>query len=656
MFERLIRLVREEKVSLFIGAGFSIEAHAPSVRDLCNAILSQIDDEQLRDAHKNDGLAELSNFYVEDVCCGSRNSLIDLLGGLFDFIPAKMDDHQALANIPHFHNIFTTNYDTLLEDSFDKKDRQVIRKDIDCAYLDNAKPVKIFKIHGDFVNQDFVVITSKDYESFFKRNPNPQMWSIVMREFLTKHILFIGYSLADDNIISIIRTISKTINKNQKEMYLIAPGINKRKQGQLRKMQVHYYDAVAKDFLTELTNALKANIGNDFRHRKVSPDTFSKFCHLHGIDPVISLQRDKDNQIVDFKPMNGSSLRHAISMTMDPKYKEIIENMDFEKNGVFVDNAPIPHVPYIRFYEKDFLRCTHSVNDLVMNDEIASVLIGPAVREFPMTIRIPSRNFMEKVVGRNYSPKKGKAVIELDCNIYQMRFTVEVKEKDEKGTNLNVTFNFTFNDTYTDNNEALKWIDLIDAFFSKEDVFITEISANPFNATSVIQDSEYKNNLKDFRRYFENIKQIELLSGKCFGTYHGYSDTNLNYSKIIVSYLKHEPVVIKNFGGFDFTTEAQFTSDFVNRISIGSQMAIVVTENENSSYVLNDRTFVIPYTHNLYNSCEVFNVTKQDDNYMKMHFHYGANYYLKLFTDKSADNEFPEMTLLEDCKESQQTD
>lgn len=653
MFERLIRLVREEKVSLFIGAGFSIEANAPSVRNLCEAILSQIDDGKLREEHINDGLPELSSFFVEKICSGSRNSLIELLGNQFDFTPAKMDDHRALSQIPHFHNIFTTNYDTLLEDSYDKKDCQVIRKDDDCAYIDNAKPVKIFKIHGDFVNQNFVVITTEDYDAFLKNNPNPLLWNLVKQEFLTKHILFIGYSLADDNIISIIKTISETINRNQKEMFLIAPKMNYRQRGRLKKMKVQYIDAVAADFFSELTDELKANIGCDFRHHKVSSETFTRFCHLHDIDPIISLQKGKDNQIVDFKPLKGENLRHAINMTMDLKFKEILENMDFEKNGAFVDNAPIPRVPYIRFRQEDFLKCTHSVNGLVMNDEIASVLIGPSVTDFPMTIRIPSRNFLEKVVGRKYNPKPGKAVIDLDCHIYRMKFTVEAKEETEHGANLSVTFSFTFNDTYTNNNEAIKWIDLIDAFFSKEDVFISEISANPFNASSVIKDSEYKNDLKDFKRYFENIKQIELLSGVNFKIYNGYTDANLDCSTVIVSYLRHEPVIIRNSESFDFSTTAKFASADENRINIGMRIAIVVTGDENSSYSLNDRTFVIPYTHDIFNSCEVIDVTRQDGNYMKMCFHYGANSYVKLFSDKSADEEFPQMTLLEDCKEVQ---
>ena len=42
MFEHLISLVRKEEVTLFIGAGFSLEAHAPSVAMLKQAILNEI--------------------------------------------------------------------------------------------------------------------------------------------------------------------------------------------------------------------------------------------------------------------------------------------------------------------------------------------------------------------------------------------------------------------------------------------------------------------------------------------------------------------------------------------------------------------------------------------------------------------------------------
>ena len=173
-FERLIKLVRKCKVSPFLGAGFSIEAKAPSVDDLKTAILSEFDNEELRNEHKDDSLQDLTNFFVEEVCNGSRNQLIELLHEKFNFTPACMNDHNMLATIPHFKHIFTTNYDTLLEDSYPIAERNIVRNDKDCTYIQEKKTT-IFKIHGDFTDPDSVIITSNDYEQFFEEPINSWM-------------------------------------------------------------------------------------------------------------------------------------------------------------------------------------------------------------------------------------------------------------------------------------------------------------------------------------------------------------------------------------------------------------------------------------------------------------------------------------------------
>ena len=145
MFEKVIKLVRQEKVSLFIGSGFSIEAGAPSVSDLTKLILDELDDDKLRKEHENDKLDVLSEFFVEEACAGSRNELISLMKKAFSFEPKCMDDHKLLASIPHFKTIFTTNYDTLLEDSYQEDERNVVRNDVDCSYTDNR--TTIYKVH-----------------------------------------------------------------------------------------------------------------------------------------------------------------------------------------------------------------------------------------------------------------------------------------------------------------------------------------------------------------------------------------------------------------------------------------------------------------------------------------------------------------------------
>ena len=91
---------------------------------------------------------------------------------------------------------------------------------------------------------------------------------------------------------------------------------------------------------------------------------------------------------------------------------------------------------------------------------------------------------MEKVDAKSYCPREGKIVIAFDCHIYETTIQMERKHKDAQGTHLSFTFNFNFHDKYSNNNEAIKWIDFICAFYSNEDVIIREISDIPFNIHS----------------------------------------------------------------------------------------------------------------------------------------------------------------------------
>jgi hypothetical protein len=645
MFERVIKLVREEKVSLFIGAGFSIEAHAPSVAMLREAILTQFDNDQQRSDHKNDSLAEISDFFVEEVCCGSRNSLIELLQKQFQFTPAKMDDHQALAKIPHFHNIFTTNYDTLLEDSYTGDICQVIRKDADCAYLDDKKPVKVFKIHGDFTNQDFVVITSSDYDNFYKQRPNPQMWDIVKNEFLTKHILFIGYSLTDDNILDIISNISQTVNKNQKDMFLIAPKISPMNQGRLKKMKVHYYDAFASDFFAELKKALDENIGMDFRHHKVSAETFARYCQLHGFNPDIVINQKKDNDISNIKALPGQSLKHTIQMTVKSELKDLMKELDFEKYGELVEDSPFPNLRLIKIEEKDLLNCSYSVNGVVVQNEIERVLVGPVVNDLVLTIRIPAKGFIEKISAKTYRVNNRKVAYKFDCNIYTVELTAEIKEVTDEGALITYNLSFSFKDTYTDNSEALKWIEFIDAFFNDCEIIIS-IDSYPLLNTNEVQFPKKENKYGRFRHYYQNIKQIELLTGKSFTEYKCYNEERYKLSRWIVAYLTHQTVTVKASCS-QFSVEVNEGSFLSEQAKKDNVISVVTTETGGKSLSLNGRTFDIPFTHTLLNECKIVDVKKKRKK-VRIDFDAQSTKWQILFSDKSANEEFPGLKQLDD--------
>ena len=639
MFEQVIKYIREEKVTLFIGAGFSYEANAPTARMLCETILSQFDNEQQRRNHVNDTLADLTNYYVEEICSGSRNDLINLLQKQFTFKPNRMDDHQALAKIPHFHDIFTTNYDTLLEDSYDSQDCQVIRKDVDCAYIDENKPVRVYKIHGDFLNQDFVVITSKDYEKFFNNKTNPQMWDIVKHHFLTKHILFIGYSLEDNNILQLIRTISDCIGRNQKQMFLIAPKIDKIKEGKLKAMKIKYFDAVASDFLSELTKSLDANIGMDFRHHKVLAETFNRYCNLHGFTPEMTLKQKEDNDILNYTPLQGHNIEHKVNFTVKNLPTDMAQNFDFEKYGSIIKDRklPLPDVPYIRFGGENITNGTHMVNGIVMTQGFREILVSPAIKNIALTIKIPSCNFMEKVKAQFYRLNDTKYVIQFDCHIYTVKIVFTYNTNASDG--LRFTFTFEEKDTYTDNNLAIKWIDFICAVFNKKDFYLMEISQDPFNVGTEYS-KEIKHNFNNYKKYFEYIKYIEMNSNVSFQTYNRCTEDNLTMAYHIASFLAHEPIKRVCKGVLTFSTKELICDDeFIRCTESKLPISIVYTDVKEKRYTLNGHTFVIPYTHYVYSPCKVMKIKKGKKGYMVADLKFDGDCYQIYFSSQSA-NEF----------------
>ena len=642
-FDRLIKLVREEKVSLFIGAGFSIEAGAPSVRELKQLILNEFSDNKLKQDHENDGLDELSEFFVEDICGGSRNDLMSMMKKSFEFTPRCMEDHKMLAAIPHFCNIFTTNYDTTLEDSIPSKDRNVVRTDKDCAYITN--PTTIFKVHGDFTDPDSVVITKNDYAKLKKNRPNPSMWKLVENEFLTKNILFIGYSLEDDNILEIIKTISNNIGRNQKQMFLIAPGIKDNKKMQLKKMNVEYFDTIASEFLTLLSKELAENVSDDFRHKKLSPTTYARYCHLHKYEPMVTITESGDNRIDGIKPTEDNDIEHKINFTISTDDKKMIDSMDFVKYGELIKNSPYKDVPCIRFSGEKLLRCSHLVNGVVLNKDIKEIIVGPAEQKISLQFRIMDSDFFEVVNASCFKLNNETLLIYADCHIFTITFNVTLME-DKK---WNINFRFDFKKTYTDNDLAIKWIEFPIAFFTNKEIAIPGLLGDSFTFSKTGKELPHHNFI-EFKEYYKNIKYIECETGKKFSKYNECTEDSYNISKRVVAYLKHECIIEQcdNKSGFSFSaTDIQY-SEFNQKVKVNETVSIVSTDTNPVNVSLNDRNFSFPFTHYIYDTCTVKGIQPNERGQLKIDFQYPRTRYQVLYSKNSADIEFPQLKPLTD--------
>lgn len=205
-FKELIERIRKEEVTLFIGSGFSLKAGGPKSSVLVESILSHMkeDEKSCLSGQQLDYVSEeFEQLY-------GRDSLLKIIEKEMNFDRKDMTDHEDLPLIPHFHRIITTNYDTLLEDAYGTNNCYVVRNTNDCVNLP-SDITQIFKIHGDFVEKDNIIITKDDYTDFFTHKRNPLLWDLIQTELLTKDILFIGYSLEDSNVFEIIK---KTEERN----------------------------------------------------------------------------------------------------------------------------------------------------------------------------------------------------------------------------------------------------------------------------------------------------------------------------------------------------------------------------------------------------------------------------------------------------------
>ena len=106
-------------------------------------------------------------------------------------------------------SIITTNYDKLIETIFDFN--PLVGNDI---LLSNPYG-SIYKIHGCVGDISKIIITTEDYKSFDERYDliRAQMLSI----FIHNPIIFIGYSINDENIKKVLKTIFSYIPANTPE-------------------------------------------------------------------------------------------------------------------------------------------------------------------------------------------------------------------------------------------------------------------------------------------------------------------------------------------------------------------------------------------------------------------------------------------------------
>ncbi|MFD2176625.1 SIR2 family protein [Veronia pacifica] len=109
--------------------------------------------------------------------------------------------------------VITTNWDNFLENIF--PDYTVYTGQADLLFSNSQEIAEIYKIHGCIKDPYSLVLTGEDYKDF--NDKNTYLAAKLITLFVEHPIVFIGYSIADPNIKSILKSISQCIGKENIE-------------------------------------------------------------------------------------------------------------------------------------------------------------------------------------------------------------------------------------------------------------------------------------------------------------------------------------------------------------------------------------------------------------------------------------------------------
>ncbi|HET9646621.1 MAG TPA: SIR2 family protein [Microlunatus sp.] len=189
--------VRQSGLVLFIGAGASAGAGFPT----WNALLAELADQTHLSEEVRRAVLRLPAPDAADVIGSELGNLQALIAERFAQDGCALT-HALLASL-RVREAVTTNYDTLYENA---------------AVIPHGKALKVLprerrsadepwllKLHGDIKLDNSIVLTRDQYLRFDA--DSVPLASVVQSSMVTNHMLFIGYSLSDENFIRLARQV-----------------------------------------------------------------------------------------------------------------------------------------------------------------------------------------------------------------------------------------------------------------------------------------------------------------------------------------------------------------------------------------------------------------------------------------------------------------
>lgn len=331
---------KNNKLSVFVGAGVSMLSGLPSWSDLIKLMLKEMPDLKYNENKlSSDDYLKIAQMYFNTF---GEEKYKEKVKESFkeDRTPNKIHD---LIFALHPNHILTTNYDNLLEQEAVKVGRNFSVINADNVVSSAPSSSYIIKVHGDFSSSNFVLKEQDylDYEQNYKL-----IDKLVKTIFSTNLVIFIGYSLQDYNIKLILNWV-----KNVQADSFIKP-IFIHIDDPLSELELDYQD---KRGLRVLQTTDFGDLSNNYT------DKYSKV-----LEPIIEYEDKKILESFDEKMEyltdKVSGISH-IRYLRSSDFNSVFES-DYEiKNGILMNVSPITKlVPFHQEHIYDYFETLFGFN------------------------------------------------------------------------------------------------------------------------------------------------------------------------------------------------------------------------------------------------------------------------------------------------------